>query len=183
MIENPCDLPYLDDIFQRLSRGRHICAEDGHQYRALYDDFDLYQKLFDRLGFRLEAHPRDFYYFRGDKDKSISDASSRMALFIFILMEFLEGQGEPVAESILTREFTIADMPHFSTERYRIYMKESGIADHDGLEGVVQSLERFGFAVRKGGSFRFRSPVYRFFDICHSILQADQKQAEIEVPS
>ena len=62
-------------------------------------------------------------------------------------------------------------------------MKESGIADHDGLEGVVNNLEKFGFAVRKGGSFRFRSPVYRFFDICHAILQADQRPAESEVPS
>jgi len=62
-------------------------------------------------------------------------------------------------------------------------MKESGIADHDGLEGVVSQLERFGFAVRKGGFFRFRSPVYRFFDICHSILQADQQQAESGVSS
>lgn len=183
MIENPCDLPFLDEMFRSLSRGRHICAEDGKLYHALYDNFDLYHKLFDVLGFRLEAHPRDFYYFRGEKDKSISDASSRMALFIFILMEFLEGQGEPVAESILIREFTIADMPHFSTERYRIYMKESGIADHDGLEGVVNNMDRFGFAVRKGGAFRFRSPVYRFFDICHSILQTDQKQAASEVSS
>jgi len=181
MIENPCDLPFLDEIFQRLCRGRHICAEDGNYYHALYDNFDLYQQLFDRLGFRLEAHPRDFYYFRGEK--SLSDTSSRMALFIFILMEFLEGQGEPVAESILTSEFTVADMPHFSTERYRLYMKESGIADHDGLEGVVNNLEKFGFAVRKGGSFRFRSPVYRFFDICHAILQADQALAESEVSS
>jgi hypothetical protein len=179
MIDNPCDLPYLDEIFQRLCRGRHICAEDGNYYHALYDNFDLYQQLFDRLGFRLEVHPRDFYYFRGEK--SLSDTSSRMALFIFILMEFLEGQGEPVAESILTREFTVADMPHFATERYRLYMKESGIADHDGLEGVVNNLEKFGFAVRKGGLFRFRSPVYRFFDICHAILQSDQTRAESEV--
>ena len=106
-----------------------------------------------------------------------------MALFIFILMEFLEGQGEPVAEGILTKEFSINDLPHFSTERYRLYMKESGITDRDGLETVVNNLEKFGFAVRKGGTFRFRAPVYRFFDICHTILQADQRQAQSEVSS
>lgn len=181
MIVNPCELPHLDLIFQRLCRGRHICAEDGDQYRALYDNFDLYRQLFERLGFRLEVHPRDFYYFRGEK--SLSDSSSRMALFVFILMEHLEGQGEPVAESILTREFAIADMPHFSTDRYRIYMKESGISDPDGLEGVVNNLDKFGFAARKGSSFRFRTPVYRFFDICHAILQAEPEQAISEVSS
>ena len=61
MIENPCDLPYLDEIFQRLCRGRHICAEDGNHYHALFDNVDLYRQLFDHLGFRLEAHPRDFF--------------------------------------------------------------------------------------------------------------------------
>ena len=67
MIENPCDLPYLDEIFQRLCRGRHICAEDGNYYHALYDNYDLYQQLFDRLGFRLESHPRDFYFSGGKR--------------------------------------------------------------------------------------------------------------------
>ena len=104
-----------------------------------------------------------------------------MALFVFILMEFLEGQGEAVAESILTKEFDLADMPHFSTERYRLYMKESGILNEEDLEKVVNNLVRFGFAVRRGGAFRFRSPVYRFFDICHSILQADQQPVNNEV--
>jgi hypothetical protein len=181
MIDNPCDLPFLDEIFQRLVRGRHICAEDGNHYHALYENFDLYQQLFDRLGFRLEAHPRDFYYFRGERN--LSDGSSRMALFVFILMEFLEGRAEPVAESILTGEFALDELPHFATERYRLYMKESGIVDRDGLEGVVNALERYGFALRKGGAFRFRTPVYRFFDICHAVLQADRKPDESEVGS
>ena len=66
MIETPCDLPFLDEIFQRLCRGRHICAEDGNYYHALYDNFDLYQQLFDRLGFGWRPIP-GFYYFRGEK--------------------------------------------------------------------------------------------------------------------
>ena len=94
-----------------------------------------------------------------------------MALFIFILMEHLDGQGEAVEEGILTKTFSIVDLPHRSSKRYRSYMEEIGIADDEGLLGIVAKLEKFGFAQRKGDTFRFRSPVYRFFDICGAIVQ------------
>jgi hypothetical protein len=169
---SPYALPHLEEIFQKLCRGRHICAEDGTIYHALHDNAASFVELFNHLGFHMETHPRDFYYFRGGK--SLSETSARMALFIFILMEHLEGQCEPVEESMLTKKFSIDELPHFNKERYRLYMKESGVEDIDALAGVINSLEKFGFALQRGDSFRFRAPVYRFFDICHTILKQDQ---------
>lgn len=167
--KSPFALPHLEEIFQLLCRGRHVCAEDGNIYFALHDNAAAFEELFTHLGFKMEVHSRDFYYFRGGK--SLSTKSERMALFIFILMEHLDGQGEAVEEGILTKTFSIADLPHLCSERYRSYMEEIGIEDDDGLSSIVASLEKIGFAQRKGDTFRFRSPVYRFFDICGAIVQ------------
>lgn len=167
--KSPFALLHLEDIFQLLCRGRHICAEDGNIYFALHDNAAAFEDLFTHLGFKMEVHSRDFYYFRGGK--SLSNRSERMALFIFILMEHLDGQGEAVEEGILTKKFSISELPHLGSKRYRSYMKEIGIADDEGLSGIVANLEKFGFAQRKGDTFRFRSPVYRFFDICGEIAQ------------
>jgi len=58
---DPFDIPMLSEIFEVLRRGRHICSEDGDLYWAVRDNLDALEGLFYRLGFRLEAHPRDFY--------------------------------------------------------------------------------------------------------------------------
>lgn len=175
---SPYNLPHLEEIFQHLCRGRHICSEDGNLYYALQDNTDAYHDLFSHLGFSMEVHSRDFYYFKGGK--SLSGRSEKMALFVFILIEYLEGQGEPVEEGILNKSFMIGELPHFSSERYQSYMKEIGIDDSDDLHGIISNLEKFGFAQRKGDSFRFRSPVYRFFDICSTIVRESEKNDSID---
>jgi len=169
---DPFDIPKLAEIFEALRRGRHICAEDGDLFWALRDRFDHIQTLFSHLGFRLEAHPRDFYYFHGSA--SLSDRSERMAVFMFILVEWLSDRGEQVEEAIITRKFNIDELPHMRIERYRQYMNEAGVAGEGGISDVIRNFERFGFARREGGSmFSFRSPVFRFVDLCHAVLELD----------
>jgi chromosome condensin MukBEF MukE localization factor len=163
-------LPELRDVFDSLRRGRHICPEDGKLYWALRDNLESYQELFRNLGFDLQVHPRDFYYFRG-KD-SLSPQASRMAVFVFILIEALSDAGEPVVDTLMTRAFAVQDLPHFKSARYRAYLKEVGAASNDDLRGAVRQLERFGFVQRlTEETFRFRAPAYRFFDICTQILK------------
>lgn len=62
---SPFDLPLLEEIFDALRRGRHLCAADGKPYWALRENLEAYQDLFHHLGFRLQVHQRDFFYFRG----------------------------------------------------------------------------------------------------------------------
>lgn len=167
--KDPFDLPRLGDVFDALRRGRHLCAEDGDLYWALRDHQAAFAELFGRLGFRLEAHPRDFFYFRGEGN--LSDAGARMALFLFVLVEALADQGTAVEEALATRTFSFPELPHLGSERYRAYLREAGVEGEEGLEGVVRNLERFGFARRLGeGNFRFRPPVYRFLDLCLAVL-------------
>ncbi|MGB3221864.1 MAG: hypothetical protein WBB23_03605 [Desulforhopalus sp.] len=177
---SPFDLPHLGEIFDVLRRGRHLCAADGKLYRALRDNLDGYQELFHHLGFRLQVHQRDFFYFRG-KD-SLSPQASRMAVFVFILIESLSDQGEPVVDTLMTRTFAIPDLPHLKSARYRAYLNEAGVVSEDDLRVVIRRLEYFGFARRQTeDSFTFRTPAYRFFDVCIEILNMDE--ASDEAPS
>ncbi len=172
---DPFGLPHLEQVFQELRRGRHICPEDGPLYWSLRDNLEVFQRLFCHLGFRLEAHPRDFYYFHGTG--SLSDRSERMAVFMFILIEWLSDQGQKVEESLMTRRFKVAELPHLNMERYMGYMKEAGIQGEAGLADVLRSLERYGFLERMGGeAFRFKPPVFRFVDLCHLVLKENQPE-------
>nr|MBF0221334.1 hypothetical protein [Desulfobulbaceae bacterium] len=179
---SPFALPFLSEIFEALRRGRHLCAEDGGPYAALRDNLDSYHDLFGHLGFRLERHPRDFFYFRG-KD-SLSSQSSRMALFVLILIESLADHGQPIVDTLMTKTFAIADLPHLKAARFRTYLKESGVLDEDGLRGIVRQLDRFGFCQRlTDNTFRFRPPAYRFFDLCLEVLkQQEMVQTEEQAP-
>jgi len=167
---SPFALPYLSEIFDALRRGRHLCAEDGGLYSSLQENLSTYHDLFQHLGFRLEQHPRDFFYFRG-KD-SLSQQASRMALFVLILIESLADHGQPIVDTLMTQTFSIPDLPHLKAARFRTYLKESGVVDEDGLRGIVRQLDRFGFCQRlTDNTFRFRAPAYRFFDLCLEVLK------------
>jgi hypothetical protein len=167
---SPFALPKLKEVFEVLRRGRHLCPEDGDLYWALRDHLEAFTDLFSHLGFRLVAHPRDFFYFEGEG--SLSEVSARMALFLFILIEHLADQGLAVEEGLMTRAFSLPELPHLGSDRYRAYLKEAGVEGEEGLEGILKNLERFGFARRTGGTgFRFRPPAYRFLDLCHEVLR------------
>lgn len=179
---SPFALPHLAEVFEALRRGRHICPEDGRLYRALRDHQEAYIDLFYHLGFALEVHSRDFYYLQGRDNLSLQ--ASRMAVFIFILVESLADRGEPVVDSLMTQTFYISELPHLKSARYRAYMQEAGAAGEDELLAIVRQLERFGFAQRLGHEgFRFRAPAYRFFDLCHDVLQRSQPQRDSEEAS
>lgn len=171
--DSPFALPYLKEIFDALRRGRHLCADDGVLYLSLKENLENYQNLFRYLGFQLEEHARDFFYFRG-KD-SLSQQASRMSLFVLVLIESLADHGKPIVDTLMTETFTIPELPHLKTARFRNYLKEAGVIDEDGLRGIVRQLERFGFCqVQTDNSFRFRVPAYRFFDLCLEILEQDE---------
>lgn len=176
--ESAYALPNLKEVFDRLRRGRHICAEDGALYHSLRDHIIAFSDLFKQLGFRLENHPKEFYYFHGEGD--LSETTSRMAVFVFILMEFLANQGEAVEQGIITKTFVLSELPHLKSDRYRTYMKEAGIEEEEDLLNIINNLERYGFAQKKQGTFRFRAPIYRFFDVCHRILKLDENAQTAE---
>ena len=163
-------LPHLDKVFRLLGRGRHICLEDGEPYWALHDNKDDFVELFAQLGFHLMHHAHGFFYFDGD---DLSEAGERMAVFMFVFVEYLGDQGLSVEEGLMQREWPMAQLPHLTSDRYREVMAAVDVTDEKSLRGVVQSLDRFGFAEQMGAdAFRFKRPAHRFLDLCLSIPQA-----------
>jgi hypothetical protein len=176
------DLPRLAEVFEALRRGRHLGLRDGDLFHALKQHAPQFEALFDRLGFKLVHHPRDFFYFLDTAN--FTDLSARIAVFLFILIEHLADQGEAVEETILTRRFAYAGLPHLQGERYLAYMREAGVTSPDDLCAIVRTMERFGFARRMDGeTFCFDSPVYRFLDLCLEMArQATQTPAAAPDP-
>jgi hypothetical protein len=173
-------LPHLREIFDDLRRGRHISEVDGDRYWALKDGFDKYAAFFDQIGFTLNAHGRGFYYFQAAGD--LSDRARRMAVFMFILIEHLADSGEAIEQSLFTRSFRVADLPHFRSDRYRGYMREADMATEEGLANVLRGMEQCGFLCRQSEQeFRFLRPAYRFMDLCLQILA--EGEAETGTPS
>ena len=165
-------LPRLKDVFQALRRGQHICAADGETYRALEGHHDEFAALFRDLGFRFEHHRRGFYYFRGED--AMSETGRRLSVFMFVLVEWLGDSGRSIEESLLTQSFHLRKLTHLSHDRYRGYMAEAGVADEGQLERVLGHLERLGFVERiTDDEFRFRTPVYRFLDLCLEFEEED----------
>lgn len=169
---DPFDLPQLEEVFEALRRGRHLALRDGELFSAVKKHEEAFTELFERLGFQLVRHPRDFYYFRDTSN--FTDTTARIAVFVFIMVESLADRGEPVEETVMTRRFDLEDLPHRQSDRYLAYMAEAGVTSVDDLTNVVRAMERYGFARRTGeSSFEFQTPIYRFLDLCMEMARED----------
>ena len=159
------DLPNLAEVFEALRRGKHISARDGELFHALKKHESLFETLFSKLGFKMVHHTHDFFYFLDTS--TFTDLSSKMAVFMFILVESLADKGDTVEDTVMTRRFDFKDLPHLQGDRYQTYMREAGITTPEDLVAIVRTMERFGFTRRMDSeTFCFDVPIYRFLDLC-----------------
>jgi len=159
------DLPHMAEVFEALRRGKHISLKDGEIYQALKKREGVYEQLFSKLGFKLVHHARDFFYFLDTSN--FTDLCARIAVFMFILVEYLADQGDTVEDTVMTRRFAYKDLPHLHGERYQTYMREAGVTTPEELAAIVRTMERFGFTRRMDAeTFCFDVPIYRFLDLC-----------------
>lgn len=155
----------LGAAFEALSQGRHVCATDTDLFRDLQERTEDYKQVFSALGFRLDHDARGFFYFHGSAGGLAQD-SERIALFMFILVDWLNDKGEGL-DALFGRAFTLDDLPHMASDRYRGYLRQTGVEDAEGLRKVVSRMARFGFADDQGGGrFRFLPPIHRLLDAC-----------------
>jgi len=165
--EKSCfDLPNLAVIFDELRKGKHICAEDAEIYNSLQREYESFRDLFHYLGFDLVRHPRNFFYFQSEL--AFTDMASRVSVFMFILIEYLASEGRSIEEALTSDYIHIDALPHTANSRYKRYMDEAGVT----VSKCINTLSRLGFIDYQGGNkFRFKSPVYRFIDLCITVLQ------------
>ena len=87
------DLPKLREMFQALQSGYHLSNEDFGLYHELQDKEGYYDALFRELGYSLKADQRGYYYFLPESQAAMNVTTRRMALLVFVLIEYLADEG------------------------------------------------------------------------------------------
>jgi chromosome condensin MukBEF MukE localization factor len=165
-------------VFRSLRNGEHICRDDLAEYHDLERNEELYRALFLGLGYELVHHGQGFYYFKGDNSLS-SLRLQAISLFVLILFQDLEDKKFQESDGawerrLLTRTFAVSELPHFQTPQRRSLMFRIGVTPDTLHEKVLRPLIRYGMVEMVGtDQFRFRSPVYRFVDVCMQFAEAD----------
>ncbi len=163
------DLPEkLDSIFQLLSRGRHITIVDGEVWQLLNNSISEYQEVFRALGFELVSDSRGYFYFHGSA-RGLSDGTEKVALFIYVLVDWLADNGDNIIESLFTKEFEANTLPHLTNGRYKGYMSQVSVSDQKDLNQIINTMSKLGFAKieeLEPLKFRFQSPVWRMLETC-----------------
>ena len=158
-------LEKLEDIFRELSRGRHLSAADGDLFAALEKHPSDFKAVFEKLGFDLVCDARGFYYFFGAR--LTANNVKRLALFLYILIDWLADGGEGITAALAGRGFNIDQLPHLSSERYRGYLSHVGIATPADINETIRAMENFGFLTQgSDGTFRLLPPAHRIVDAC-----------------
>ena len=173
------DLPArLANAFRSLRSGKHICRDDVADYRDLERNEDLYRALFEGLGYELTHHGQGFYYFKGGNYLTTQRLQA-ITLFMLILFQDLEDKKFQEADRawerrLLSRIFSVGELPHFQTSQRRSLLFTVGVNQESLHEKVLRPMARYGMLEMLGADqFQFRSPIYRFVDLCMQFSQED----------
>lgn len=169
-------LPYLAEIFGALSRGRHLCLDDGNLFVELREHEREFEELFQHLGYQMIADSRGFYYFHALDSQSASPRTAKLALFFLVLVEALWEESSDINDLeslLLDRSWSLGELPHLKRERYLELMRQlDQEPDTETLRDLIRQLVYFGFAAWDGEErFRFRLPALRFLDIAREVAE------------
>lgn len=175
----------LAEVFRLLQKGRHICIEDCTNYRMVEQEEDRYRTVFDALGYELIHHAQGFYYLKGGRTLSSRSLQS-ISIFVFLLFQHLEDnkQGErdhSWIRSLTAKRFLIDELPHFSTLQHRTMMAGLELTPITLRQRVLRVLNQLGMLeyIDENG-FRFRSPIYRFVDLCMTYAEGQWDESPDE---
>lgn len=158
-------------MFRLLRTGRHICREDGADYRDLERNEEQYSDLFHGLGYKLIHHGQGFYYFEGRNHLSTQRLQA-ITLFTLILFQDLEDKKFQEPErawerNLLNRIFRITELPHFETSKRRSMLHAVHVTRETLQDKVLKPMKRLGMLAMVGNDqFHFRAPIYRFIELC-----------------
>lgn len=173
------ELPFVKDIFDKLRQGAYITHEQGNLHAPLTERYEAYAEYFRPLGLDLVRHARDFFYFRTETAEATPPPQSLppIAVFCFILIEATANEGRPVEEYLLSERFSVAGLPHLTSDRFKSHMKSVGIDDEASMRKLIKSMVRMGWAeYYPDDTFRFLRPFHRVFDKCQEISQVAEQE-------
>lgn len=162
--------PRLEEIFQKLLGGYHVCPEDFALYREISQLESDYRHLFAALGYTLKADTRGFYYFLPAEDAGISDRSQRAAVLVFVLVETLADQGlDP--DTLLRGEALPESMFEQVMQGHGDLLRQAELNDREAVDRQLSWMRNKGLLSQSGGQIRFRKPIARFLDVCLELAQ------------
>lgn len=164
--KNPVDLNTLSnlaELFKLFNGGKHLNrVADPVLWTELEQEADAYQSLFQSLGYELRIDRRGFAWFHNDEASSnITKTTRQLALLFLVVFEYQADAGHslqrfdawPIDRALLTAIF----------EQYQELLTAEEL-DVEGLEGLLETAARYGFAVAESGSWRLLPAVYRYLD-------------------
>ena len=172
----------LAEVFRSLRSGKHICRDDVADYRDLERNEDMYREVFQGLGYELTHHGQGFYYFKGGNYLTTHRLRA-ITLFMLILFQDLEDKKFQEADrawerKLLSRIFSVSELPHFQTSQRRNMLFTFGVTEETLHEKVLRPMARYGMLETVGpDQFQFRSPIYRFVDLCMRFAEEDWESA------
>jgi len=177
-------LPHLQAIFEKLKAGYHLSHEDGPLHTALVQDFDSYASYFAAIGMILVRHHREFFYFEAEERDAESKSLPKAAVFSYILIDHIaNNQGRPVEDTLMTSTFSLRGLPHFALDSHRALLRQVEVHEPDDLRGVVNYLERIGWAKWVGfEEFQFLRPYYRMLEKCLELSRLSSERVDELVP-
>lgn len=176
-------LPHLQAIFEKLKNGYHLSHEDGALHAALMQDFESYAGYFAAIGMTLVRHHREFFYFEAEDRDTESKSLPKVAVFCYILIDYIASQGQPIEDTLMTSTFSLRGLPHFALDSHRALLRQVEVHEPDDLRGVVNYLERIGWAKWVGfEEFQFLRPLYRMLEKCLELSRHSRERADETVP-
>ena len=172
------ELPRGGEVFDQLRRGIHIDESEPKLHRALAEHFAEFRELFDYLGFRLEEHERNFFYFRSDSPSSgPGKRARRISVFFFVFVDALSSRGEDAVEVLFRPEgHRVGELPHLERALHRECLAGVGVDNEADLDDLVRSMARYNFVDRLGdGHFRVRKPAWRFVELCYEFVDDSEE--------
>jgi chromosome condensin MukBEF MukE localization factor len=180
------NLPHLQAIFEKLKTGYHLSHEDGPLHAALMQDVENnYASYFAAIGMTLVRHHREFFYFEAEERDTESKSLPKVAVFSYILIDHTANQGQPVEDTLMTSTFSLRGLPHFALDSHRALLRQVELHEPDDLRGVVNYLERIGWAKWLGSGsdeFQFLRPFYRMLEKCMELSRLSSERADETVP-
>ncbi|OGV73267.1 MAG: hypothetical protein A3K19_14390 [Lentisphaerae bacterium RIFOXYB12_FULL_65_16] len=167
------DLPKLKELFQTLQSGYHLSNEDFGLYHELQDKEGYYEALFRELGYTLKADQRGYYYFLPEPQVAMNVTTRRMALLVFVLIEYLADEGMDPYTGIARGNFSMTQITSGLFSKHADILRDGGLDSPESIEkSILNNFVGLGFATVNGDELRFRPPVNRFLDVCLELGRA-----------
>ncbi len=167
-------LPKLKPIFHQLLGGYHLSTDDFDLYHDMQDHETEYDCLFAALGYELKSDQRGFYYLLPENDPVMNATTRKMALLVFLLVEYFADEGRDPVAMITTGTHEVPVLAAALWENGGDLLAEGGLGSEDAVEKCfANSFTSLGFAQADGNVMRFRPPIARFLDVCMEFGRSD----------